>query len=209
MSIFRSSDQEPVKDDLRVHIDDTLALEKFSRLLTNTISQILPEQFFQEIVLMCIGTDRSTGDCLGPLVGTKLVENPLNPFAVMGTLDEPVHASNLAEKLESLYQKNNNPFVIAVDACLGRLDSVGFVSIGMGALRPGAGVNKNLPAVGQLHVTGIVNVGGFMEYFVLQNTRLSVVMKMANIISRGLVFTGQALKIGKNPQLNKKTPGIP
>jgi len=209
MSIFRSPDQEQVKDALRVHIDDSLAQEKFSRLLSNTMSQILPEQFFQEIVVMCIGTDRSTGDCLGPLVGTKLMENPLNPFIVMGTLDEPVHASNLADKLESLYKKNNNPFVIAVDACLGRLESVGFVSIGMGALRPGAGVNKNLPAVGQLHITGIVNVGGFMEYFVLQNTRLSVVMKMANIISRGLVFTGQALKIGKNPPLNKKTPGIP
>jgi putative sporulation protein YyaC len=30
----------------------------------------------------------------------------------------------------------------------------------------------------------VVNVGGFMEYVVLQNTRLHVVMRMAELISR-------------------------
>jgi len=33
---------------------------------------------------------------------------------------------------------------------------------------------------------GVVNVGGFMEYFVLQNTRLSLVMRMADVIAEGL-----------------------
>ena len=47
-------------------------------------------------------------------------------------------------------------------------------------------MNKNLPEVGEVHITGIVNVAGFMEYFVLQNTRLSIVMKMADIISRSI-----------------------
>ncbi|MFZ3172582.1 MAG: spore protease YyaC [Carboxydocellales bacterium] len=204
MSIFRPTDQEQAKDSRRVHIEDTLAPEKFSLQLCNTMTQFLPDRFVQEIVVMCIGTDRSTGDCLGPLVGSKLVENPLNMFTVLGTLDDPVHASNLAEKLESLYQKTRNPFIIAVDACLGRLDSVGFLCIGKGALRPGAGVNKNLPAVGQLHITGIVNVGGFMEYFVLQNTRLSLVMKMAKVISNSLITCGQAVIVSKNTPLNKQ-----
>jgi len=44
-------------------------------------------------------------------------------------------------------------------------------------------VNKDLPPVGDIHMTGIVNVGGFMEYFVLQNTRLNLVVKMADIIA--------------------------
>ncbi|MDQ0659408.1 putative sporulation protein YyaC [Paenibacillus sp. W2I17] len=55
-----------------------------------------------------------------------------------------------------------------------------------GPLKPGAGVNKELPPVGDIHLTGIVNVGGFMEYFVLQNTRLSLVMRMSEIISSSL-----------------------
>ena len=53
-------------------------------------------------------------------------------------------------------------------------------------MKPGAGVNKDLPPVGDIHLTGIVNVGGFMEYFVLQNTRLSIVFHMADVIAECL-----------------------
>ena len=50
--------------------------------------------------------------------------------------------------------------------------------------KPGAAMNKKLPAVGDLHIHGIVNLNGFMEFFVLQNTRLSLVMKMADVIAK-------------------------
>ena len=64
---------------------------------------------------------------------------------------------------------------------------MGTIKISQGALKPGAGVNKQLPPVGDFHVTGVVNVGGFMEYLVLQNTRLFTVMKMVDIISSGII----------------------
>lgn len=53
----------------------------------------------------------------------------------------------------------------------------------------GAAVNKSLPLVGEIHITGVVNVGGFMEYLVLQNTRLNLVMRMAGVIVQGLINT--------------------
>ncbi|MFZ5649102.1 MAG: spore protease YyaC [Bacillota bacterium] len=148
-------------------------------------------------VLLCIGTDRSTGDCLGPLIGSKIQGLSQDYLHVYGTLDEPVHASNLKEKLNQIYKRFENPYIIAVDACLGSMESVGHISIGDGSLQPGAGVNKNLPAVGDIHITGIVNVGGFMEFLVLQNTRLNLVMKMADLISGGL-----ARLIAENTHLN-------
>lgn len=203
MPIFHQS-WEGAKNRPRVHINENFAAEKLGRLLTASLDNLLPDPAKAEIVLLCIGTDRSTGDCLGPLVGTKLSENPLNQFKIVGTLDEPLHAANLVTGLEALHENGANPFMIAIDACLGRLESVGYINLGKGALRPGAGVNKNLPPVGELHITGIVNVGGFMEYFVLQNTRLSVVMQMANIIAKGIVYTGQAVKTGKSRHI--KTP---
>lgn len=130
------------------------------------------------IFFACIGTDRSTGDSLGPLVGTKLA---LLGYNVIGTIDNPLHAENLAERLAV-----EIPFgmttVIAIDASLGMSSSVGKVYVKHGPLKPGTGVGKNLPPVGQYHITGVVNVGGFMEYFVLQNTRLSLVMNMADQI---------------------------
>ena len=141
----------------------------------------------QSLVVLCIGTDRSTGDALGPLVGTNLARADLPMTTVLGTLDDPVHAGNLVDVIRAVESSPARPFVVAVDACLGRSDQVGSILVGAGPLRPGAGVHKSLPLVGNAFVTGTVNVGGFMEYLVLQNTRLSVVMKMAEVISNGLV----------------------
>jgi putative sporulation protein YyaC len=138
------------------------------------------------IVIVCVGTDRSTGDSLGPLVGTALARFHSPLFHLYGTLDEPVHAVNLEETLSLIYQKHANPFIIGIDACLGQSTSVGCIQVVDGPLRPGAGVNKQLPPVGDIHLTGIVNVGGFMEYFVLQNTRLSLVMRLSDIIASSL-----------------------
>lgn len=138
------------------------------------------------IIFVCIGTDRSTGDSLGPLIGTLLKEKSPYPFHVYGSLEDPIHALNLAEKLNEIKTKHTNPFIIGIDACLGRLKSVGVIQIGNGPVKPGSGVNKELPAVGDIHITGIVNVSGFMEYFVLQNTRLHLVMQIAKTIADGI-----------------------
>jgi len=105
---------------------------------------------------------------------------------ILGTIDQPVHAVNLEEALLNLGTLTPEPFIVAIDACLGRSESVGYISLKEGPLQPGTGVNKTLPPVGDLHIVGIVNVGGFMEYLVLQNTRLSLVMRMAEIIAGGL-----------------------
>lgn len=141
----------------------------------------------REVVVLCIGTDRSTGDALGPLIGSKLTQFKSFPLSVYGTLDEPVHALNLVDKIKQIEQSHHSPYIVAIDACLGRLKNVGMITLKQGALRPGAGVNKDLPAVGDLQITGNVNVGGFMEFLVLQNTRLSLVMKMADVIASSLM----------------------
>lgn len=142
---------------------------------------------YTDIVVLCIGTDRSTGDCLGPLVGYKLKDLRLKNVHIIGSLDEPVHAKNLEMYIDNL-NVYTNPFVIAIDACLGKVDRIGFISIKEGPLTPGAGVNKKLPPVGHISITGIVNVSGFMEIAVLQNTRLSLVMNLANVISSGIRY---------------------
>lgn len=140
----------------------------------------------RELVLLCVGTDRSIGDALGPLIGSLLTDKADRGYDVVGTLDEPVHATNLTDTLRWMQEFYQNPLVVAVDASLGRSESIGMFTVGQGSLRPGAGVHKALPPVGDVFVTGVVNVGGFMEYFVLQNTRLSLVMRMARVAAAGI-----------------------
>ena len=94
--------------------------------------------------------------------------------------------SNLKSNHEPISRDHHHHTILAVDACLGQSKNVGSIQVGLGPDQTGAGVNKDLPEIGQLHITGIVNVAGFMEYVVLQNTRLSLVMKMAEIISTSI-----------------------
>lgn len=131
-------------------------------------------------VVLCIGTDRSTGDSLGPLTGTKLSQRHIPGLNILGTLDSPIHAENLVETLAKVTELYGDPYIIALDACLGRLDSIGYITLEDGPLKPGSAVKKKLPAVGDIHLTGIVNVNGFMEYMVLQNTRLDIVWKLSD-----------------------------
>lgn len=143
---------------------------------------------YQQIIFLCIGTDRSTGDSLGPLIGHKIMNIKSNSVYVYGTLENPVHAKNLDKIMDDINLNHSNPFVIAVDACLGKMEHVGSVSIGEGPIIPGSALKKELMPVGNIHVVGIVNLGGFMDFLILQNTRLFLVMKMVDFISSGIKY---------------------
>ena len=146
----------------------------------------------QTLVFLCIGTDRATGDCLGPLVGHKLAQRnhwgcpdgrAAQPYGLMGTLAHPIHAGNLDAVTDMLRRRYGNPFVVAIDACLGEKEHVGLVTLSRKGLFPGQGVNKKMPMIGDLSVTGIVNCSGKAGLYAIQNTRLSLVMELADYIS--------------------------
>lgn len=153
------------------------------RLAEQLFEQISSSRKNRPVVLVCIGSDRSTGDSLGPLVGTFIEKHAPEHLHVYGTLAKPVHALNLAETIHLIQTTHYRPLVIAIDACLGRLSSVGHVFFSEGSLAPGAGVQKELPAVGDFNIKAVVNVSGFMEMMILQNTRLHLVYELARLIA--------------------------
>lgn len=143
--------------------------------------------------IVCVGTDRSTGDSLGPFIGSALQkrkEEGVLPsyLQIYGTIHEPVHALNLDLTISHLTKNNRQSTILAIDACLGKVKNVGYISVKRGPLQPGTGVNKQLPALGDYHIIGVVNVAGFMEHVVLQNTRLSLILQMADVITEALTM---------------------
>ncbi len=165
---------------------DRKAVYEFCQALKTLISTPLKKG--QDIVLVCIGSDRATGDCLGPIIGYKLANFRYPNFHVYGTLNAPVHAKNLADILMTIEHTYDNPFVIAIDASLGVTNHIGFITLGEGSLSPGIGVDKELPAVGDIHITGIVNISGMLNHMLLQTTRLEVVMRLADFICVGIRY---------------------
>ncbi len=138
-------------------------------------------------VILCIGTDRATGDCLGPLVGEQLI-NYNNNYNVLGTLGFPVHALNLKQAIRLIHSEIRNPFIIAVDAALGSRSHVGYISVSNCPIAPGKGVNKNLPAIGNISITGIVNMLS-RNPSLLQSTRLHTVKVLADCIADALKYS--------------------
>ena len=140
-------------------------------------------------VILCIGTDRVTGDSLGPLVGTFLAAyGRKKELPVYGTLDFPVHALNLENTWKQIKKKHPHNPVIAVDASLGTKRHLGYITVGQGSLQPGAGVQKHLSSVGDFFITGIINTAVPEAQLALQNTRLSSVTGMACCIAHGLLY---------------------
>ncbi|MGG1675282.1 spore protease YyaC [Neobacillus sp. NRS-1170] len=137
-----------------------------------------------DIIILCVGSDRSTGDSLGPLVGSMLKENNL-PIFVYGTLEEPVHALNIHKILNKINQTHLEPFILGIDACLGDKKQIGSIILKKGPLIPGSALNKVLPAVGDYHLKAVVNsLDSYSPVQSLNSTRLFTVIKLAEIITK-------------------------
>lgn len=133
------------------------------------------EKSYDSITVLCIGSDRLIGDCYGPLTGHMLSGWGVN-VRLYGTLETPVHALSLHEILPKI----NIPrtLIIAVDSSVGREESIGRICMGYDPVRPGSGLGKQLPEVGDISITGIV-ASGESPFIGLQNAPLGLIYKMA------------------------------
>lgn len=159
--------------------------EEFGLSLKDMTEKLLKPD--QTLILVCIGSDKITGDCLGPLVGHKLSRIVPHPERVYGTLGHPVHAQNLHEILNEINQTYSRPFLIAVDASLGLSNHIGYITLTEGPLKPGEGVKKRLPSLGEISITGIVNSSHERGNDLLHNTRLHLVEELADFIFMGMI----------------------
>ncbi|WP_028590385.1 spore protease YyaC [Paenibacillus massiliensis] len=132
----------------------------------------------QPITFVCVGTDRSTGDSLGPLAGTMLKNKGFTN--VLGTMDKPCDAHSLESVITSIPSEHT---VIAIDACLGLPGSVGLFLTSEGPLWPAQSVGLALPGIGDYSIAGVVNAYGPKPYWTLQTTSLHSVLMMASQIA--------------------------
>ena len=111
--------------------------EKFAARLLLLLMNEMRASGRRQVVFLCIGTDRSTGDSLGPLIGSRLEAEEISNVVVIGTLEHPVHAVNLDRTIEEMEEHYPDAIIVAVDAAVGRWDHVGLVTLEKGPLRPG------------------------------------------------------------------------
>ncbi|MBO8158467.1 spore protease YyaC [Thermosyntropha sp.] len=142
----------------------------------------------EEPIFICIGSDRHLLDCFGPLVGTMIKEKT-SELSVYGTLENPLNSQNLSEHLQKIRNTHYSEYIeIAVDASLGSREDLGIIKIRKGPILPGKALDKKLPPVGQIAITGIVgerltykNIAG------LKTGSIKPVYFMAKVLSEAIV----------------------
>lgn len=152
------------------------------------IADFIKEYININTVIVCIGTDKCIGDCLGPLVGTLLKEAHF-PQPVYGTISNPIHALNIKRNLEIINTKHPNAKIIGIDACLGDESAIGEIQVRNYPIHPGKGVGKTLPNVGIASIIGIVDSTDNAEFFTSRNIRLNLIMNIAQVISLGIIHS--------------------
>ena len=140
-----------------------------------------------DTVIICIGSDKCIGDCLGPLVGT-LLESKFFPLPIYGTINHPIHALNINNRLDEINKLHPKSCIIGIDACLGDVNSIGEIHTRDYAIHPGKGVGKNLPKVGVASIIGIVDSTNNSDYFSSHSIRLALILDMANVIANAIML---------------------
>ena len=109
-----------------------------------------------ETVIICIGSDRVSGDMLGPLVGSRLREEYHLPCPVYGAVGESVNGLNLDEYLHMIDLRHKQSRIIAVDAALGKGEDVGKIRLKKGGIKAGGALDRKGEKVGDIGVVGVV-----------------------------------------------------
>ena len=140
-----------------------------------------------DLVFLCIGTDRVTGDCLGPYVGHRL---SFLLFSRNICLRNTCTACTCIKPLWHT-QRDSFPASGQPDHCCWcffgtkkHLDMWPSLMVHCTQVLPFI----KTAACRHIHITGIVNTAGMLEQLTLQTTRLSTVISIAEQISNGILL---------------------
>lgn len=175
-------------------VQDINVKEKFIKEFGAILYKVNNEKKCNEIIFLCVGTDRITGDCFGPLVGDNLINKfkqyNISNIDIYGNLKENISYENISDKIKIIKQKYKNPCIVVIDAALSNKENIGKIFVNNSKTILGNGLNKNKIEIGDISIKAVVAKNHKLPQYnfkILQNISLYVVMTLANIVSDGIV----------------------
>lgn len=159
-------------------------IEKYDKFIIE-FEECIKNYSKERFVFLCIGTDRATGDCFGPFVGSILKSKLCGNAKVLGDLDNTISY----QKLKKLKLPNTN-VIIAIDAALSDKKNIGSIFVSNQGVCFGQSLNKKQQTIGNVSIRGVVGANQKDEtdnFILLQNISLNKVMKMANLVATGII----------------------
>lgn len=134
-----------------------------------------------KLLFLCIGSEKISGDCIGPIVGTLLKEKYRIPYPVLGTEDNSVNGANIRAYRDNIKKYFPDYKIIAVDSAVGDDKDLWTLKIREGGVRAGGALNPSVEYYGEV---GILAVVGSKSGNVLDNLLSAPYSKIVDFAER-------------------------
>lgn len=142
----------------------------------------------KNIIFLCIGTTKVTGDSVGPIVGTKLKQKLKyqKNINIIGDIENNISY----EIIKNIINDLNNELVIVIDSCLADKNNVGKIFIQNSGLKYAEALKKSNKYIGNASIKAIVGQNtnsSVRNYLNLKKVSEEQVQEMSQIISNGII----------------------
>ena len=124
-----------------------------NKTMLRTLRAVVPID--KRIVIVNIGTNIEVFDSVAPLVGSMLQDADTD-YEIYGDMDKPITALNVKEWITLINEEHKDDFIIGIDACISKSREIGETYLRLDPIKPGSGVGKVLPPVGEVGILGVV-----------------------------------------------------
>lgn len=166
-------------NDICIHHSSEFASAAIKDFLLNLCSG------YENVTFVFIGTDANVGDSLAPMAGSLVHKTATGVFCY-GNLNCPITAKDVPYIAAYIRRAHPLSKVVVIDAAVGKKEDVGSIKILPRSIRPGLGVNKNLPPIGDVSVIGVISERSKCNLAMLGYAKVSNVYAMAKAISDGI-----------------------
>lgn len=140
-----------------------------------------------KILVICIGTDKYICDCLGPLVGSLLVDSNI-PLHIFGVLNDPIHSMNFEMTTKEIIALYPDHKIIAIDGYLGNEEEIGHIKFKEGSVNPGAAISKKHSPIGNYAIEAIIENREVSDSLLELPIRLRYIFQIAIIIRNAFKY---------------------
>lgn len=184
-----------------VMLKDCIEYKRFVWELDNIINL---KKINNNIVFLCIGTNKVTGDCFGPYVGTFLKKsfNEFQNIKIIGDLNNDITYNEIKNLEKIIENECKNSLIIVIDSALSDKENIGKVFVQNRGLKYAEGLRKQNNRIGNISIKAVVGKNAnnsFRNFKTLKGVSIESVQTLSNFVARGIIEVMNKKEIyGKN-----------
>ena len=145
-----------------------------------------------DIIFLCIGTNKVIGDSFGPSVGENLKKcmQTKKNIKVIGDYENIICYANIEKIIKKIKQSYKRSLIIVLDSALSNESDIGKIFIQNRGLKYAEGLGKKNNIIGNISIKAVVgkNCNNCIKNFKqLKNASIDKIKYMSSLVSSGII----------------------